>query len=111
MEIAKNEIFDRVIKIVSSRTGRLPTEFSSETRILQDLKICGDDVESILEDLEIEFGISFAGFDFALYFPPEISFVKIFDRFYIPVTIADLCLAAETKKFPDLSSRPKVWVW
>jgi len=58
------------------RCGYSPSEiesWSSETRLLHDLGLCGDDILDEFKILQDEFGVDLSGFDFAKYFPSEPS--------------------------------------
>ncbi|MBK7491517.1 MAG: hypothetical protein IPI17_05490 [Nitrosomonas sp.] len=58
------------------RCGYSPSEiesWSSETRLLHDLGLCGDDILDEFKILQDEFGVDLSGFDCAKYFPSELS--------------------------------------
>lgn len=47
--------------------------WTSETRLLQDLGLCGDDVLDDFKILKDEFGVDLSGFELKRYFPSELS--------------------------------------
>ena len=47
--------------------------WSSETRLLHDIGLCGDDILDEFKILQDEFGVDLSGFEFAKYFPNELS--------------------------------------
>jgi hypothetical protein len=59
----------RVIEIV--RTISASKSVAPSERIFQDLSISGHDASDLLDELQREFGTSFAGLDFQAYFPDE----------------------------------------
>lgn len=69
--------------------------WASETRLLHDLGLCGDDVLDEFKILQDEFGIDLSDFEFKRYFPSEFSM----DAYFI--TIRRLLRAVGLGKIVD----------
>ncbi|MCW5824874.1 MAG: DUF1493 family protein [Cyanobacteria bacterium TGS_CYA1] len=103
--------FEKLMHLIFKYTGA--KEVKKDTRILQDLKITGDDALILFDKLQEEFDIDMTYFHFDRHFDNEWQFfplVYFFSFFeekkkYIPITISDLEEAVFTKKFPELSQR------
>ena len=91
------EITKEVYEIISRHTLEKPEALSNELYIEQDLKLSGDDVAELLEEMQKKFGIDFSNFNFSLHFCPEVGWPEHLEFGYYPVTIGHLVQVATLK--------------
>ncbi|HEY6530221.1 MAG TPA: DUF1493 family protein [Cellvibrionaceae bacterium] len=91
------EITKEVYEIISHHTLKKPEAFSNELYLEQDLKLSGDDVAELLEEMQSKFEIDFAAFNFSLHFSPEVGWPENPQFGYYPVTIGHLIQVAALK--------------
>lgn len=92
MDITK-EIFD----IISRHTFEETEALSNELYLEYDLKLTGDDVAELLEEIRKKFEVDFSNFDFSLHFSPEVGWPENPEFGYYPVTIGHLVQVATLK--------------
>lgn len=92
MEITK-EVYEIIAECISER----PEDLSNELYIEQDLKLVGDDVAELLEEMQRKFEIDFSAFNFSLHFSPEVGWPENPEFGYYPVTIGHLVQVAALK--------------
>lgn len=120
-------IYTEVRKFVADWMGADLDQINAQTRLCQDLGIAGDDGENFMMDFQRAFDVDLTGFRTDDYFGEELSpliplnpLVWFFPSFHklrkmprnetggikmVPITVKDLCKAAATKTWPNLSTR------
>ena len=91
------EITKEVYEIIANYTSEKPEALSNELYIEQDLKLVGDDVAELLEEMQKKFEIDFSKFNFSLHFSPEVGWPENPEFGYYPVTIGHLVQVATLK--------------
>ena len=91
------EITKEVYEIISRHTLEKPEALSNELYIEQDLRLSGDDVAELLEEMQKKFDIDFSKFNFSLHFCPEVGWPEHSEFGYYPVTIGHLVQVATLK--------------
>jgi hypothetical protein len=91
------EITKEVYEVISRHTLKKPEALSNELYIEQDLKLSGDDVAELLEEMQRKFEIDFSAFNFSLHFSPEVGWPENQEFGYYPVTIGHLVKVATLK--------------
>lgn len=71
------EITKEVYEIISRHSLEKPGALSNELYIEQDLKLAGEDIAELLEEMQKKFEIDFSEFNFSLHFSPEVGGLKI----------------------------------
>ena len=74
MKTATEEL---VISVIARRSGRRADEISHDTRLLQDLKLDGDDAVDALLEISKNSSLNLDGFDVDKYFNPEPNILSI----------------------------------
>ena len=91
------EITKEVYEVIAKCTSERPENLSNELYIEQDLKLVGDDVAELLEEMQRKFEIHFSTFNFSLHFSPEVGWSENPEFGYYPVTIGHLVQVAAMK--------------
>lgn len=91
------EITKEVYEIIARYSSEEPESLSNELYVEQDLKLVGDDVAELLEEMQKKFEIDFSGFNFSLHFSPEVGWPENPEFGYYPVTIGHLVQVAALK--------------
>jgi hypothetical protein len=91
------EITKEVYEIITRYCSEKSEELSNELYIEQDLKLSGDDVAELLEEMQKKFEIDFSKFNFSLHFSPEVGWPEHSEFGYYPVTIGHLVQVATLK--------------
>ncbi|MBE8715941.1 DUF1493 family protein [Cellvibrio polysaccharolyticus] len=91
------EITKEVYEVISHHTLEKPEALSNELYIEQNLKLSGDDVAELLEEMQSKFEIDFSTFNFSLHFSPEVGWSENPEFGYYPVTISHLVQVATSK--------------
>jgi acyl carrier protein len=98
-----------VFQLVYRRSGRPVSTLSSQDRLLQDLGIDGDDAAELLLELSRAFQIDMSTLEMAKHFRSEPNLFSVLRlpgsrkkelAEKVPVSVADLIRAAETRKWP-----------
>ena len=103
----------RIIAIVAHNRGVQPSKLSMQTDLYKDLRLTGDDVDDLFAQLQSRMEIDFSDFQFGRHFTDEglwpFPTGQTWKKQRIPVTIADLLLAAKNKKWTMIyeSDKPK----
>jgi acyl carrier protein len=72
------------IALLARCSGLEPGRISSDSRLVQDLQLDGDDATDALLEISKRYGMEFAGFDPSLYFRPEPNLFSIFRKKHVP---------------------------
>ncbi len=62
---------DDVVAFAREHIAKPRTEITPATRLVEDLRIVGDDAEELLKAIQEEFDVTFSGMSFGHYFPDE----------------------------------------
>ncbi len=114
----------KLFKFISEECGVEISELSDDTTLLWDLGLDGDDAVEFFENFSEQFDVDLSEFEIYKYFGPEwypphvllllplyigLYFIRhyLFGKVnrklgFIPITIADLLMAAKTKKWQKL---------
>jgi len=88
--------------MVRRHSGLRPEKIRSESRLLQDLGIDGDDAEYLLVEFFERFDVDMSNFNFRRFFmgePQLFNFLKFGDKERLmPLTVDDLCRSAAARK-------------
>lgn len=86
-----------IIEISSKITGVKKDKINADTKIAADLRIDGDDVVELLEEINKKYSLNFESFNFQKYFTPEykINSIKsiynyLFNKNVYEVTLKDI---------------------
>lgn len=88
---------ERVLSVLSRRSGLERGRISDESRLVQDLKLDGDDAIDALLEISKQCDMKMDGFDSSLYFRPEPNILSIFRSRPAPkreMTVGQLIAAA-----------------
>jgi hypothetical protein len=102
MPDASDPITKRVIAIVAHNRGVKPYQIKLQADLYKDLGLTGDDVDDLFGELHKRLQIDFTEFQFDRHFTGEGLFIFGGSRWKkqrIPVTVADLVEAANSKKW------------
>ena len=103
---------DVVLAFVAESTGVAPGQVTLSSRLAQDLGLDGDDAVEFMEAFKSHFGVDLSAFEFRRHFGPEAAFSPLHWLFWLvvpsrrphltPITVQNLCDAAETKRWKSL---------
>lgn len=93
------DLADEVYKIISRHCLRDPASLSNELYLEQDLKLAGDDIGDLLDEVNEKFDIDFSDFDFSLHFSLEAGWPENPDYGYYPVTVGHLVEVVRLKRW------------
>jgi hypothetical protein len=100
----------KVIEIITEWYGKPTLQISKATRIFHDLHMYGDDVDELFKLLADEYILDLTSVDLTDCFPSEPHLLSGFPfdqlRSYHPLYVEDLITWIDTKKWPDVKSRP-----
>lgn len=88
---------ERVLSVLARRSGLERSRISDDSRLVQDLKLDGDDAIDALLEISKQCEMDIAGFDSSLYFRPEPNLLSIFRSKSAPqreMTVGQLVAAA-----------------
>lgn len=88
-----------VVSVLARRSGLERSQISADSRLVQDLKLDGDDAIDALLEISKQFDIEISSFDSSLYFRPEPNILSIFRPQAVPkreMTVAQLIAAARS---------------
>jgi acyl carrier protein len=94
---------EQVVSVLARRSGLAKEQLTPETRLVEDLKLDGDDAVDALLEISKKCSIDVSGFDSSLYFRSEPTLLSLFR--FLPsqkkrsiqkqtITVADLVDAA-----------------
>ena len=86
-----------VVSVIARRSGLDRSRICSEARLVQDLKLDGDDAIDTLLEIAKQFDMDMTGFDAGLYFRSEPNLLSIFRSKRVPkkeITVGQLVDAA-----------------
>ena len=124
-----DELYGRVKTFVAEHAGASAKKINPDTRLMEDLGICGDDGYELLAAFCEEFKIQNTNeMDLTKYFAPEgcnyfgicvFFYDLVFNRAklreesngYIPITLRDLVRSAEAKRWIPPQNAPKSGWW
>lgn len=69
---------ERVFSVLARRSGLERSQISNRSRLVQDLKLDGDDAIDALLEISKQCGMEINGFDSSLYFRSEPNILSIF---------------------------------
>jgi hypothetical protein len=93
------DIAAAVYEIVSYHSATKIENLSDELFIEQELKLVGDDVSELLEEIQKKFEVDFLSFDFSLHFSPEVGWPENPNFGYYPVTVGHLVEVVRSKRW------------
>ncbi len=88
------KIDNEVYELISRHCSKKPEVLSDDLFLEQDLKMVGDDIVDLLEEMQAKFDIDFSNFDFSLHFSPEVGWPENPEYGYYPVTVGHLVKVA-----------------
>ena len=103
-----NHLFEQIRQFVESEQGRCRFALTPETTLEGDLHITGDDADEFLAAFGNRFHVDVSGFDYAAYFGSEGTFRNLPTPGKIPLTLGDLCRAAETGEMHETESFKRI---
>ena len=102
-----SDVRETVIQIVADESGVRPEKLTDQTRIVEDLYLDGDDVVEIVERVSTTFNVDVANYRWYHHHGPEgcnplwlIVRPWWMRKTHIPIRMADLIEAANTKVWP-----------
>lgn len=92
-------VSEEITKFVNEIRGGYAFDFTTDTKLQEDLNIWGEDAVEFIEDFGANFNVDISEFDFRKYFKSErdmilVSIVKLFRKTkspeFTPLTLGDL---------------------
>jgi hypothetical protein len=106
--MSRRNLEEEILQVVSDKTGVPTHRLALQDRLLQDLKIDGDDAADLLINLATAHRVDMSGLDFTKHFRPEPNLLSILRKSStkkrelaqkVPVTIKDLVQAVYAGKW------------
>ena len=104
---AEDDLYKRVVELISRVTSVHREKINAETRVRQDLGVDGDDAAELMRKFSEVFSVDLAEFKFNRHFGPDAGFNPIIWLFYkasgrlnlIDIRVRDLVFAASVGKW------------